>query len=312
MSRSFNKIFRTIDEQIAILRGKGLIIENDEKTKDLLLRENYFFINGYRHLFMEPTTRGKFLPGTTFEELYALFIFDRKMRNIFFKNILIVENNIKSFISYQLSKKYGFREKDYLNPKNFVQDKLSTRKVKDILNKVYRQSRINGRQHSATTHYMDSYGYIPLWILVKVLSFGIVSEFFAILKPADQSEIAKYYGIDGTTLERYLSLLSNFRNVCAHEDILYDHKTQRFIPDSKYHEMLNIEKIEEIYRFGKNDLYSLVIMLKHLLRPSEFEEMIVEIKVEMEILDEYIKIIPVSDILVKIGFPPNWYDIKEM
>ena len=157
MTKSSSKIFRTIDEQISILRRKGLIIENDSKTKDLLLRENYFFISGYRHLFMTSKKPGVFLPGTKFEELYAVFVFDRKIRNIFFKNILIVENNIKSIISYQLSKKYGFRDKDYLNPQNFTQDKLASRQVHDILNKVRRQIRVNGKKHTATQQYIDNY-----------------------------------------------------------------------------------------------------------------------------------------------------------
>lgn len=312
MSKSSSKIFRTIDEQISILRGKGLIIDNDPKTKDLLLRENYFFISGYRHLFMNPKKPGVFLPGTTFEELYAVFVFDRKIRNIFFKNILIIENNIKSIISYQLSKKYGFRDKDYLNPKNFTQDKLADRQVHDILNKVRRQIRVNGRQHTATQHYIDNYGYIPMWVLVKVLSFGIVAEFYSILKPDDKQGIANFYKIDGEILERYLTLLSNFRNVCAHEDILYDHRTQRFIPDNKYHEALNIEKVDEVYKYGKNDLFSLVIMLKYLLRKEEFSEMIDEIKLEVEILDESVDTTSLETILNKIGFPTNWEDITDL
>ena len=113
------KIFKTIDEQVEILQRKGLIIDNDKRTREILLRENYFFISGYRHLFMTRETGKKFLPGTTFDELYATFLFDRAIRNTFFKNILIVENNIKSIVSYQLSRKYGFKEKDYLNPENF-------------------------------------------------------------------------------------------------------------------------------------------------------------------------------------------------
>ena len=100
MRKSSSKMFKTIDQQITILRGKGLIIEDNDETKSLLLRENYFFISGYRHLFMEPGNKDTFLEGTTFEELYATFVFDRKMRNIFFKNILIVENNIKSIITF--------------------------------------------------------------------------------------------------------------------------------------------------------------------------------------------------------------------
>ena len=46
------KKFKTIEEQIQILKDKGLIIEDEYETKEVLLRENYFFLNGYRHLFM--------------------------------------------------------------------------------------------------------------------------------------------------------------------------------------------------------------------------------------------------------------------
>lgn len=46
---------------------------------------------------------------------------------------------MKSLISYQLSKKYGFKEKDYLNPKNFSKDPIKIRQVHDVLNKVKRQ-----------------------------------------------------------------------------------------------------------------------------------------------------------------------------
>ena len=44
------KTFKNLDEQISILEDKGLIISDKKYAKDVLLRENYFFINGYRHL----------------------------------------------------------------------------------------------------------------------------------------------------------------------------------------------------------------------------------------------------------------------
>lgn len=306
------KIFKTIDEQTDILRKKGLIINDEKKTREILLRENYFFISGYRHLFMNKEDKDKFLPGTTFEELYATFLFDRAIRNTFFKNILIVENNIKSITSYQLSKKYGFREKDYLNPNNFSQDSLQSRQVYDVLNKVKRQIRVNGRKHTATFHYIEHYGYIPFWILVKVLSFGIMAEFYDILKYEDQAEISKFYNVSPEILGTYLSLLSNFRNVCAHEDILYDHRTQRVIPDSKFHRLLNIPKDEDGYIYGKNDLFSLVIMLKVMLSKDDFDEMITEISREVENLDKIVNTVPLDTILNRIGFPNNWKDIKDL
>ena len=304
------KIFKTLDEQVDILRNKGLTIKDEKRTREILLRENYFFISGYRHLFTTKESKDKFLPGTTFEELYATFLFDRAIRNTFFKNILIVENNIKSITSYQLSRKYGFKEKDYLDPKNFSQDSLQSRQVYDVLNKVRRQIRVNGRKHSATFHYIEHYGYIPFWILVKVLSFGIMAEFYDILKYEDQDDISKFYKISPDVLSVYLSLLSNFRNVCAHEDILYDHRTQRIIPDTRFHKSLNIPEDEDGYIYGKNDLFSLVIIMKVMLSKDDFNEMIDEIKREVTILDEAIDVVPLDTILNRIGFPNNWYEIK--
>ena len=225
---------------------------------------------------------------------------------------MIVENNIKSITSYQLSKKYGFREKDYLDPKNFSQDSLQSRQVYDVLNKVKRQIRVNGRKHTATFHYIEHYGYIPFWILVKVLSFGIMAEFYDILKYEDQAEISKFYNVSPEILGTYLSLLSNFRNVCAHEDILYDHRTQRVIPDSKFHRLLNIPKDEDGYIYGKNDLFSLVIMLKVMLSKDDFDEMIIEISREVENLDKIVNTVPLDTILNRIGFPNNWKDIKDL
>ena len=308
-----NKMFKTLDEQIDILRSKGLVVNNEDEARQILFRENYFFISGYRHLFMINGNRDLFISGTTFEELYATFIFDRRIRNIFFKNILIVENNIKSIMSYQLSKKYGIREKDYLEVKNFSQDSIKSRQIYDVLNKVKRQIRVNGNKHTATSHYINNYGYIPLWILVKVLSFGIMAEFYDILKIEDKEDIAGSYGIDADTMSLYLSLLSNFRNVCAHEDILYDHKTQREIFDCKYHEKLGIPKNEENeYIYGKNDLFSLIIILKYMLSKNEYNSMMDEIRYEVNQLDECVNVIPLNNILNRIGFPSNWYEMKEI
>ena len=84
------KTFRNLDEQITILQNKNLVIDDINFTKDVLLRENYFFIMGYRHLFLKSDKNRVFVHGTSFKELYALFNFDRQVRNIIFKNILIV------------------------------------------------------------------------------------------------------------------------------------------------------------------------------------------------------------------------------
>ena len=65
-----------------------------------------------------------------------------------------------------------------------------------------------------------------------------------ILKEEDKFSIASVYKIEPEEMEDYLPILANYRNLCAHEDVTFDHFTQRMIPDTKYHSILNIQKID--------------------------------------------------------------------
>ena len=306
------KIFKTLDEQVEILRNKGLVIDNEDYAKEILLRENYFFLNGYRHLFMKSSDNSMYIPGTKIEELYSLFLFDRRLRSIFFKNILIVENNVKSIISYQLSKKYGYKEKDYLNPNNFVNNGAKRKQVSDLISKMKRQIKTNATQHAATQHYVNNYGYIPLWVLVKVLSFGIVSELFSVLKKEDQYEIVDLYDLDIDVFSNYLVILSNYRNLCAHEDIMFENRTQKYINDTKYHRILNIPMMDNEFIYGKNDLYALVIILKSLLKDNEVKDMINEVDKAISNLEFNLRSIPIDKVLDRMGFPNNYMDIVDI
>ena len=303
------KQFKNLDEQIEIFKHKGMVVHDERYAKQILLRENYFFINGYRHLFYKSETEKKFITGTTFEELYSLFLFDRSFRNVIFKYLLVIENNLKSITSYQLSKKYGYRERDYLRAKNFTHDPAKQRQVNDLIKKMKRQIRINGSQHSATLHYVSNYGYIPLWILVKVLSFGIVSEMFSILKPEDQHEISKVYNVDVEDLLVYLPILANYRNLCAHEDILYENKTQKEIDDTIYHQILDIPKENGEYIYGKSDLFALLIILRQMLTTEDFKNMTNELENVVATLDYNLTSIKIEKVLNRMGFPKNWKDL---
>ena len=304
------KVFKTIDEQLDILKSKGLIINDEVKAKEILLRENYFFVNAYRSVFLKKDGTRKFIDGTTFDELYSLFKFDRQIRNIIFKNILIIENNYKSMLSYVLSRSYGYKERDYLNPNNFDNTKAKSRQINDLLRKLKRQIRINATQNKATSHYINNYGYIPLWVSVKVLSFGIISELFSILKSDDQNELARLYDVKSTDLLNYLSTLANYRNLCAHEDILFDHRTQKAIDDTKYHTILQIEKNEEgEYIYGKRDLFALIIILKSMLSEDDFKMLMNELIYEFDSLEGKLKSISIDAVLKKMGFPSNYKEV---
>ena len=306
------KVFKTLDEQIEILKGKGLVIDDIEYARNIILRENYFFLMGYRHLFYKSDGSKTFRDDTNFRELYALFTFDRQLRNIIFKNVLIIENNCKSIFSYVLSHKYGYKENDYLRPQNYVQSHDKQKQVNDLLRKMKRQIRINGGQHDATKHYINNYGYIPLWVVVKVLSFGITSELYTIMKDVDQKDIAKEFHVDPENLLTFLPILSNYRNLCAHEDILFEHHTQKVIPDNKYHEALHISKMDDEYMYGKGDVFSVVLIFKYLLSKDDFRLFLNEVSYELDRLAGKLDSIPVYYVLDHMGFPTNYLELLDM
>ena len=191
-------------------------------------------------------------------------------------------------------------------------DPEKKRRVKDVIDKMKRQIRINTSRHNATMHYAKNYGYIPLWILVKVLSFGMVYELFSILKDEDKLEVSSVFGITIEYLESFLPILSNYRNLCAHEDIVFDNKTERVIPDTEYHKKLNIFKMDDEYIYGKNDIFAVIIIFKYFLSDDEFRLMIKEFEYELEKLDGRIDSIPVEKILDMMGVPKNYMDIVDM
>jgi len=308
-----SKTFKNLDEQIEILRHKGLVIDDVDYAKEVLLRENYFFLSGYRHLFLKKDGSRKFIYGTNFRELHGLFNFDRQLRNILFKNILIVENNIKSILSYVMSKNHGFKEQHYLNADNFVKDQSRARQINDLLRKMKRQINVNGKQHAATSHYINNYGYIPLWVVVKVLSFGIVGELYSILQREDQEEIADIYNVSVSNLSNYLTITANYRNLCAHEDLCFSNKTHKKIEHTKYHDLLNIPRDEENeYVYGTNDLFAIIIIMKQILKDEDFVLMMNEISYELDVLDGKLESIEITDVLEIMGFPINYKEIVRL
>ena len=79
-----SKTFKTLDEQIDILKNKGLVIEDIDETRKILLRENYFFLSGYRHLFLESDSK-RFLSGTTLESFMLCLLLIGKYAILFLR-----------------------------------------------------------------------------------------------------------------------------------------------------------------------------------------------------------------------------------
>mgnify|MGYP004526090351 CR=1 FL=1 len=79
------KTYKTYRQQLAKLRSRGMEIKEGAqgaRAMRILEQENYYnVINGYKSLFLEREATDvldeKYKEGTTFNEVYALYCFDR-------------------------------------------------------------------------------------------------------------------------------------------------------------------------------------------------------------------------------------------
>ena len=307
MGKLDKKQFLTYDEQITFLEEKkGLIIPDKEYARKILLKIGYFpLINGYKEVFKE-SNNDQFKRGTTFEDIYELYSFDNDLRNIFLKYILVAERNIKSSLSYHFCKEYGDLQSDYLDVNNYDY----TGKKKSVINKMVKimsgQLRYDS-DYVYIRHYMTVYQYVPLWVLMNVLTIGQLSKIYASQKGRIQIKVCQDFGpLKINELGKMLAVMTKFRNVCAHNDRLFDFRTKDALLDRNIYERLQITKEKGRYKYGKNDLYAQVIILKLFLSDEDF-------RIFFHDLKRCFKKHPIhKEILEKMGFPENWERIGKI
>ena len=301
------KRFLTYDEQISFLsEQKQLIIEDQEYAKRILFQTGYFaLINGYKRIFKNPQTN-KFQVGVRFEDVYGMYCFDRNLRSILLKYILICEQTIKSSLSYHFCQIYGEDQKAYLNPINYLQSENHSRMIKKIIQKMSAQLNENSSYYYIR-HYVKRYQSVPFWVLVNTLTLGQVSKMYSCQKGRVKIQICKDFGtVRVNELERMLSIMTKFRNVCAHNDRLFDFRTQDALLDMSIHKRLKVPRKAGRDCLGKEDLFAQVIILKILLQEEDFDLFYAELK---QCFGKH----PIYEtVLCKMGFPENWKKIANI
>lgn len=307
------KVFKTIDEQIEILKLRNIIINDYAKAYKLLSKNNYYYlINGYKDLFIDSTRKDeKYIKGTKLDEIYALYEFDKDIKINFLKYLLLIENEVDTYIAYEFSRTYG--HKDYLVVTNFddsISKKFLIKKfIKDIdLETQYQYKNSN----EMITHYLDNYNYIPLWVLVRVLSFGKISKFYSLMKSKEQNAISRKYNLRINEFKIMLHNLTLIRNICAHDEKLYDIKIKNRIPSNIYHEKLKINNKNGNYQYATRDLFSIIIILKILLEKEQFSKFYNEIINSIEQLKKELSTISIDKVIYKMGFPKNYKKLLKL
>lgn len=302
------KPFLSFDAQLAHLQtNKGLTIPDPAYAKSMLQQIGYFgLIGGYKTPFRNPSTR-KYRYGTQFEDIVALYQFDENLRELFLKYILKIERHIRSLLSYYFTEKYGEQQTHYLNPGNY--DPRYAPDVARLINTLDKLAN-HTSDYPYINHQRQTYGNVPLWVLVNGLSFGSLSKFYNFLTSDLKTKVAKHFDkVNIRQLEQFLSVITKFRNVCAHNERLFSYQTRNDGPDMPLHQKLRIPQRGTQYTCGKRDLFAVVIAFRYLLPNEDFKKFKQNLS---KIIGQYLSssaFLSESDLYAYMGFPTNWRKI---
>lgn len=202
-----------------------------------------------------------------------------------------LEIAIRTKIAYHIALTYG--AEGYVSPDNFTKkaDREGVPLFEKFSQNFYQEIKHQRNSPIVKHHQADYGGKFPIWVAVKLFTFGMLSTLYSIMEPEDQKAIAKQYGTTPVYLESWIISLVELRNLCAHYGRLYNRlltKAPRFYKDKT---MYRSDRIFPI----------LVTMGRMLGDTSSWRTLSTNLKA---LIEEYAAVK-----LKFIGFPQNWDDV---
>jgi len=298
----FAKTAKTYTEQIAILQSRGLVLADVAFAEHCLTHHNYYRLSAYRYPLTVHGQPDVFLTGATFEQLWALYEFDRRLRHLVLEAAKRVEISVRSRWAYEVGHAHG--PQAYENPAFFKPAYLHEKSLTKLDEELERST------EEFVAHFRTTYGMQrpPIWAACEVMTFGLVSNFYRLLAaPALRQRIADTYRLDESTLVSFLHHLNTVRNTCAHHARLWNRRfTVSMRPPTA-------KPVDVVANFdptprptfsqprpqAPNKLYNTLVMLAHLMDvidpPARWRHRLREMLVAQTF--------PVT---IHMGFPADW------
>lgn len=242
MSQAFKplKPWCPLHEQLELLRGRGLQVEDEAAALDYLGRLGYYRLSGYWYPLRAvdaaaSVQQGKavrldgFASGSRFQHVVQLYVFDKKLRLLALDALERIEMAVRVDVAHVLGRRdpLGHTKPDCLHG-NFTkkpitkgpdagktQHQVWMGKFQKLVRQAHKQAFVQ--------HHLQQYGALPIWVAVEVWDFGLLSKLFAGMQHADQQAIAHKYGApDGKAFGQWLRSLNLIRNVAAHHSRLWN------------------------------------------------------------------------------------------
>lgn len=276
------------DQIERLIKYHNLTIDDPEKAISILMKVNYYRLSGYGIGLKKKDDKEKYRDGLKLEDLYSLYIFDIKLRNVIFHAIEHIEIKLRCELSYLLAIKYGAA--GYLDFNNF---ECGKEKHDAFINKFYEE--VNRQRNIPfVKHHIHNYdNRFPIWVAVELLSFGSLSKLYSYLKKEDKKIISKKYNTDPVYLNSWIQCLVEIRNICAHFNRLYN------LP---FKQMPSLYKENQIYlnKKGVHKLFPVILVMRRILNSNDvWKDLFDKLK---QTIDEHKDVVNLSF----MDFPSDW------
>lgn len=225
----YDKPHLPLVEQLFLLKQRGLQVNNDTDAIGCLHRNGYYRLSAYWYPFREIVDgkrSDKFLPDSNFEDVYALYLFDKNLKLLLLDAIESVEIAARAEIALYLGEfdKFAHTNYDFFRQK-FIAANNSGNIPHEIWMKKFNIA-VDRSSDDFISHHKNKYGCVsplPIWIAIELWDFGLLSRFYGGMKTSHCVQVATRFLIPNWKLmESWLRSLNYVRNVIAHHGRLWN------------------------------------------------------------------------------------------
>lgn len=267
--------YTTIQQQIESLEKKGLLFGDKGHAQVVLERYGYYnIVNSYKEPYQNVVDGVKqYIPGTTFEQIYSLFLLDHNLRNSIMAAMLELEECLRAATAEVIAVSFGVCHNEYLNFRNYRDRYCANPRFS--LNSILGRLRNNaGSDKDPIRYYRERYHMVPPWILLKGTYFSTLINWIKYLKKEQKQKLMRIMlrisddedVTDELTtfFQTILFICLDYRNAAAHGGRIYNFRSQYTdsinFTDDIIKKFSNLEKIQDTS--GINLLLGLLSVFK--------------------------------------------------
>lgn len=294
----YNKRPLSLAEQVARLKRRGLIFDNETEASEYLFNISYYRLRAYTYPFQDNSEGGDHTfirRGIHFKDIIDLYCFDRRMRALIFNAIEKIEVAVRTKIVQVYAESTD-------NSHWYLDSRLYRFDYDEIMEHI--EADVERSNEDFIKHYNSKYDTPPMppsWMALEVVSFATLSRLYQALKLDDRKKfIAAKFGLPRVDIfENWLHAISNLRNCCAHHSRVWN---RRFMVNVKlpYNTPYTFMDRYTINELHKNKLFAVLSCVAYILNiispGNDFKNNV------KRLLKSDCSLLSMKD----MGFPKNW------